>query len=453
VNSCTVRTAAWYGDRELELGFPDSWEVVVHRPSTPSPLSIEEVASAFDQPVGQQPLGQLAVGSALVAIVVDDLTRPTPASVVLPTMLRQIDEAGVASDHVVVVVGTGTHRAPAPEAVRLKVGDEVLGRYRVLVHDDQRDLVRVGRTTRGTPVVANQVVASADLVIGVGGVYPQHSVGFGGGVKSILGVLGRHSIRALHYGHESMDGEHDIDNPFRRDLSEMASMLGMRTGVAVHVDAERRPVRVVAGDPRRLYRDAVAFSEQQYLAPSPGDADVVVSNAYPMDTSLTFMRSKGILPLLQARTGASRVVLAACPEGNGHHGLFPFVDLPPFYRERDLARVVAAHPARSVRKVGRRVRKKVVERVGPPVTPPITAPQAAVPEAGNPIHLVRPGEWATPFPSSITGMVAAESWNAAIALVRREQGFAESLRVVVYASAPLQVLPDPSAITKLRTGT
>lgn len=464
MTSCRVRTNAWYGDEELVLDFPDDWEVTVHRPSTPPPLTSEQIEDAFDRPVGQEPLRRLGVGSSTVAVVVDDLTRPTPASEVLPALLGHLDDAGIPAGGISIVVGTGTHGPPRPDAIRRKAGDHVAERYRVLVHDDSRDLVWLGRTTRGTPVVANRLVASADLVVGVGGVYPQHSVGFGGGVKSALGVLGRRTIRALHYGHESVEGAYDIDNPFRRDLSEIAAMLGMRTGVAIHVDADRRPVRVVSGEPRRFYRDAVSFSVERYTAPSPGDADVVVSNAYPMDTSLTFMRSKGIIPLLDAHRGASRIVLAACPEGNGHHGLFPFVDLPRFHRERDLARVIAAHPARSARKVGRRIRGKLgvpavhaLPDVGDASealagrTPEAPPERPAEPHNSNEIWLVRPGRAGTPLASPIPGMATSESWAAAIDSVRREQAGRGGLRVVVYAAAPLQVL-EPRSASKVAGG-
>jgi nickel-dependent lactate racemase len=52
-------------------------------------------------------------------------------------------------------------------------------------------------------VLVNRHVAAADYVIGIGGVYPQNSTGFGGGAKLALGVLGRRSIVNLHYGYKA----------------------------------------------------------------------------------------------------------------------------------------------------------------------------------------------------------------------------------------------------------
>ena len=61
-------------------------------------------------------------------------------------------------------------------------------------------------------------------------------------------MLGRRSIVALHYRHSSMDGSYEVGNDFRRDLDQVAAMVGLHTSVSVHVDADRRPVRIVCGD-------------------------------------------------------------------------------------------------------------------------------------------------------------------------------------------------------------
>jgi hypothetical protein len=48
---------------------------------------------------------------------------------------------------------------------------------------------------------------------------------------------------------------------------------------------------------------------------------LVIANAYPMDLSATFVRSKGMIPLAHAAAGASRVLIGAASEGMGNHGL------------------------------------------------------------------------------------------------------------------------------------
>jgi nickel-dependent lactate racemase len=435
-----IRTAAWYGDRELELAFPDGWEVEVHTPRTGPPLSDEQIDAALGDPVGQAPIDLVARDRSRPLIVVDDLTRPTPAARVIPGVLRRLGAAGIPAGDVTILLATGTHRGTAREAFVKKLGPEAAAACRLLVHDDAGDLVKVGRTSFGTPVIVNRAVADSDLVIGVGGVYPQHSTGFGGGAKLALGVLGRASISRLHYGHPSMEGSYDTDNAFRRDLGEIAALIGLRTSVSAHVDADREIVRLVCGDHDRYYADAVAFAREAYLAPLPGDADFVVSNAYPIDVSLTFMRSKGIVPLLHGKPGASRALIAACPEGVGHHGLFPFVPNPQRWRYRHMARRARAQPGLVPRKLARRaarVPQQLRRRVGA-APQPVAAQRPSAPS--RPIWLHAPGTPPESLPINLPGMTVAASWDDVIDRVRREQEGRDDLKVAVYACAPLHVL-------------
>jgi lactate racemase len=427
-----LRTAAWYGDRPLRLELPSGWRVTTHRPSTPRPLTDDELAMALERPRGQPPIRELARGRRRPLVIVDDPTRPTPAGRVLPAVLRQLADAGVGAGDVRVLVATGMHGPPRPAALAAKVGPEAAA-CRLLVHDPEGGLARAGRTSFGTPVLVNREVLASDLVIGIGGVYPQHSTGFGGGSKLAIGVLGKRSIVALHYRHPSMDGSYEVGNDFRRDLDEIAAMIGLHTSVSLQLDAERRPVRAVSGDHRAYYREAVAFALAAYAAPPPATADVVIANAYPIDTSLTFMRSKGVTPLLQARPGASRVLVSACSEGAGHHGLFPFVGAPRRQRPLHLARTVAARPGAIPARVAGRLRAALDRpRAG-----------AAAPAPARAIWLHVPGPAAAGLPAGIPGMTVVGSWAEVLARVAAEQGHRPGLEVAVYPCAPLQVLRPP----------
>jgi lactate racemase len=423
-----LSTAAWYGDPRLELVFPADWRVEVHEPDLPPPMDDRQLLAALRDPVGAPPLTSIATGKRRVVIVIDDLTRPTPTESVLPLLLDELMSAGVERENVTILVGTGTH-GPAPEeALKRKVGRSAEG-CRLISHNDLGDCPKIGVTRMGTKVFANRELAAADLVIGLGGVYPQHSVGFGGGSKLAIGVLGRSTIARLHFGHESMEGRYDVKNDFRADLAEIARMVGLRWTVMVHVNARREIVRLVSGDPEEAYPAAAAFSRERFAAPLPGDADVVISNAYPMDISATFMRSKGVIPLNHAAPGASRILLAACPEGVGHHGLFPLH--PPTGRRRIRQRVEMIR-ARGWREVVR-LAASLARRPFRARTAAPTGPRR------QPILMYQTVDPPTALPRSLPGMRVVETWSDVLETIRAEQAGRDGLRVVVYACAPLQV--------------
>ena len=423
-----LSTAAWYGDPLFELAFPADWSVVVHEPDLPQPLDDDQMLAALRDPVSAPRLAVIAKSARRVVIIVDDLTRPTPAEPVLRLLLGELESVGLKREDVTIVVGTGTHGPASADAMQRKVGRSAQG-CRLISHDDLGDCQKVGVTRMGTPVFVNREVLGADLVIGVGGVYPQHSTGFGGGSKLAIGVLGRASISRLHFGRESMDGRYDIDNDFRADLDEIAMLVGLRWSVMVHVNGRREIVRLVAGDPKQAYPAAAAFARERFAAPLPSDADVVIANAYPLDISATFMRSKGVIPLLRARVGASRILLAACPEGVGHHGLFPLEPPTGFRLLRRRAEIVRARGWPEVARLARAVARRPFRRT--------VAESAPRPHS---ILMYRTIESPLALPPNMSGIELVPTWSGVIDTIRSQQQHRGGLRVVVYPCAPLQVL-------------
>jgi nickel-dependent lactate racemase len=426
-----LKTAAWYGDETLNLDLPESWDVSVFAPSTGRSLTDAEIWERFETPVGQRPIRERCSAATRPLIIVDDLNRPTPASRVLPFLVRQFTEAGVPTRNITIIVGPGTHAPPNADAVAKKVGADLINSCRVCVHDRTQPVVKLGRTSFGTPVRLSREVVKSNFLVSVGGLYPNHTGGFGGGSKAALGILDFRSIAALHFGHESHGwGSLAGSNTFRRDLDEIARLIGLETGVCVVVDANRQVVDLTCGDIHQLYPRFLARTKESFRAPRPDPGvRIVVSNAYPNDLSLTFVRMKGTVPLALAPDGASRVVVASCSEGLGFHGLFPFMNAPRFHRQRMLQRRIAANlnkPRRFARKAGSRLtgmRRRAT-----------TAPRFP-----TWLYCPSPREIAL-LPPEIPGIRVTSSWSEVVDGVSAEQNHDSPLRTFVYAAAPLQWL-------------
>lgn len=435
----TLRTDGWYTDRPLTVEFPADWEVTTFWPRTPPAISEQEIVEALEHPIEQRPIRDLCRGKKRPLVIVDDLARPTPAARIMPHVLRHFEDAGIAAKDVTVLIATGTHAGPERAALVKKLGEQAAEQCRVAVHDHRGPVIDLGCTSFGTPVLVDREAAGCDFVIGIGGVYPNYTAGFGGGSKLALGILGSRSIVHLHYKHDHPGwGESGTAIHFRQDLNEIAEMIGLRTVVTVHADANREPVRVSCGDPRLHYADALAASQHYYGAPVPGDADVVIANAYPTDTTLQFAHMKGAAPLHRAAPGASRILLASCREGTGHHGLFPLINPPSALRKR-LRRISVMNFGEVVRAVTSRLSRSL--HFGPQRTASVLSTQSQ-----HPIWLYQTEPTSPDLPAA-AGIRFTRSWQEVLDNVAREQGQKQRLKVVIYPCAAMQFL-DPSLDTE-----
>jgi len=171
-NTATVYSRAWYGDEELTLNFPTGWEVEILGPKDAPELSDAQIEKIFAEPIGTPRIAELAKGKKSAAIVVDDLSRPTPAANVIPFLLRELASAGVPKSEIRFVVGGGSHRPLTDEEVAKKIGADVAAAYQATSHDFMSgDLRALGSLDNGMPIYLNRVVADADFKVCLGGIY------------------------------------------------------------------------------------------------------------------------------------------------------------------------------------------------------------------------------------------------------------------------------------------
>lgn len=433
-----IRTGAWYGDGSLDLSFPDTWDVRMFWPHTPPPITEDQIADSLDHPVGQPHLSELCRNVKRPMIIVDDVNRATPVDLVIPHILRVFQSAGVSLQQVTILLATGTHGAPCATSVRNKVGAIAADACRVVVHDANGPSVKIGRTEFGTSVLANKEVLASDFIIGIGGIYPNHSAGYGGGAKLALGVLGYESILHLHYAHSNSGwGAGAGRNTFREDLNQIAGMLGIRSMVTLQVNGQREPIRITCGDYLAYYQQEVTFARETFTVPPPHDADVVISNAYPSDLSLTFALMKGSSPLYRCGTHSSRVLLASCPEGLGAHGLFPLFNSSRLHLVKQYSRLAKTMaPSAFLGKVAKATRKR------------LTGSSGRKPSANrtfdHPIWLHQCAYGAPTLPQEIARVRVTNSWPELLNKIEREQGAGRSLKVAVYPCAPLLSIDSSS---------
>ena len=103
-----------YGTSGLETDIP-SENVTVIEPRFVDGLADEAKAfrEAVRKPMGTGPLREVVKASDRVAVVIPDSTRPLPSDRLLPWLFEELDH--VPAEQVVIVNGTGSHRANTPD--------------------------------------------------------------------------------------------------------------------------------------------------------------------------------------------------------------------------------------------------------------------------------------------------------------------------------------------------
>ena len=75
--------AAWYGDKDLQLDFPDTWDVSVYEMEDTGEISQEDIRKALNNPIGTSTIQEIARGKGNAVIAVEDISRPTQVEFIL----------------------------------------------------------------------------------------------------------------------------------------------------------------------------------------------------------------------------------------------------------------------------------------------------------------------------------------------------------------------------------
>ncbi len=320
------RVSRYHNERDLRLDFPEEWDLVECRMAGHDfpPLSDAGLRKAFANPIGTPRIRDLARGKKKVVILFDDLDRPTPADRIIPYVLRELEDGGVRGDMIRFVCAPGCHRPLIREEMVKKLGREVVEKYSVFNHNIYENLVHMGTTSWGTPVIINREVAGCDLKIGIGCLIPHFSAGYGGGAKILLpGVA---SIETIAENHIKIPQKYPslvglgkvIHNPMRLDMEEAARLAGLDIVVDVVTNQHNEILGAFVGDVVEEHRAGVKFARSVYTTESPGKCDLLVLNTYPVSEApgKVFWAAKESL-----REGGDVVLIWQSVDGIGTHYL------------------------------------------------------------------------------------------------------------------------------------
>ena len=276
---------------------------------------------ALEHPIGARKLREVAKAGQKVAVITSDISRPLPSYDVLPSVVRELNAAGVPDEDITVVFALGSHRHHTEEERRRLAGEEIFGRIRC-IDSDPEDCVHMGTSSNNTPFDISRSVAEADLRIALGNIEFHYFAGYSGGVKALM--PGVSTPAAIQCNHSLMVSENACagkleGNPVRQDLEEALKFCPIHYIVNAVLDEHKHIVYAVAGDVIEAHRAGCRYLDQMYRKPIPERADIVLvsQGGAPKDLNL-YQTQKALDNAKHAvKDGGVIILIGSCKEGLG----------------------------------------------------------------------------------------------------------------------------------------
>jgi len=316
-----------YGRGRLPVEVPDAAVVITPEQLPGLPDERATFDAAVRAPIGSKPLRELAKSTDTIAIVIADITRPSPSERLVPWILGEL--AHVPREQFVIVNGTGSHRANTREELVSMLGAEIVESVRVVNHNafDDAMLTRLGQTSYGGEVWLNNDYLRADVRIVSGFIEPHFFAGFSGGPKGIVpGVAGIKTIMHLHnaqmIGHPKSTWALLAGNPVQGEVREAVAMAPPHFVVNVALNIDRQIIALWAGHYITAFEVGCRFVAEHATRPveEPFDIVITTNSGYPLDQNL-YQTVKGMSAAARiVKPGGAIIAVSECSDGLPSHG-------------------------------------------------------------------------------------------------------------------------------------
>lgn len=312
-----------YGHDSIALDIPDKNYMGTLSPKDTREIEdpINEARRALANPIGSKRLKELVSSQDKVIILVSDVTRPAPSSILLPPILEKLREAGIKNDQIMIVFGLGIHRKHTEEEKKRLVGEEVYNQVKCIDHDID-NCVKIGITKRGNEVFIFKELLEADFIIATGNLEFHYFAGYSGGAKAVApGVCGRETIanNHKHFLEPGVKAGAIQGNPVREEIEEIGEMVGIDFMVNAVLNSHKKLVKVVAGDVTKAHREGAKHINDLFRVEIDELADIVITSpgGYPKDIDLYQTHKAMENASLAAKTGGILIVVGECVDGLG----------------------------------------------------------------------------------------------------------------------------------------
>jgi nickel-dependent lactate racemase len=283
-----------YFDREFSIKVPNHCEILEMKPIAPLSNPRQKIEEALDNPVAGKTLEKIIEGnpkdpnSITVAIAVSDNTRPVPyhcdnkEGILLP-LLNRLKMTDIKKEHIVIIVGCGTHQATTKQWKKEAFGAAIVNEYKIIDHNCySEDLEPLGMV-QGIPVKVNKTFWDSDIHIITGLVETHLMAGASGGRKAVCpGMVNIEATQVFH-GPEFMANKNATalilkNNPCHEFALEVAKRTRTDFSVNVILNENARLCGVFAGELEKAHELAVDKIREYTQVEVDNEYDIILTH-------------------------------------------------------------------------------------------------------------------------------------------------------------------------------
>jgi len=322
-----VRTSLLYGQDDIMIDLPDQALVIepVDLPGIPD--DVQAIGKALRDPIGTSSLHTMVRADQTVAIVISDITRPTPNHILVPAIINELHH--VPLENFVIINGTGTHRDQTKEEFEQMLGKWIVANIKIVNNHchDKDTLVNVGRSEYGCDIYLNKDYVEADFRIVTGFIEPHFFAGFSGGPKGIMpGIAGIETITTFHsakmIGDPRSTWGNMVDNPLQNMTREINQKCKPDFMLNVTLNRDKEITEIFAGELFEAHDQGCAFVKEHAMIRCDERFDVVITSnsGYPLDQNL-YQAVKGMSAAEKiVKEGGTIIIASECSDGLPDYG-------------------------------------------------------------------------------------------------------------------------------------
>ncbi|MCM3653847.1 nickel-dependent lactate racemase [Metabacillus litoralis] len=322
-----MKTELLYGKKGISVEVPDHSFIIEPKNLPKLPNHEDAIRQALRNPIGAPPLKESVKSTDTVAIVISDITRPTPNHILVPLLIEELNH--VPLENFVIINGTGTHRDQTREEFVQMLGEWIVDNIRIVNNQchNKESLVNVGKSRFGCDIYLNKEYVESDFRIVTGFIEPHFFAGFSGGPKGIMpGIAGLETIMTFHnarmIGDPLATWGNMINNPVQDMTREINGMCKPDFMLNVTLNREKEITAIFAGELYEAHDKGCAFVKEHTMIHCDERFDVVIASnsGYPLDQNL-YQAVKGMSASHKiVKEGGAIIIASECSDGLPDHG-------------------------------------------------------------------------------------------------------------------------------------